>query len=245
MDFRRQHAPRMNACHAISPANPGEVLACCGIAVLAARHQPEAITGFVRDGARTLFRTPDVDLHVIAESDHSESSILGLGDVDLDWWQPWGMNPEMKIWAGNMTAPKIVQNLLHALRPPSNAGWLDREEPVTGRLDVDPRGTWNALDLGWSINEHKEANMLCRPWVQLLAMVGLQEFPVRGNRQDGFMYSLWRPAPHLVARMAFAGHGHHVLADCLAKTDRNGSNSTLRLASVTWRDTHAELAGND
>lgn len=227
----------MNASQEINPANPGEVLACCGIAVLAARESPDAVTGFRREESRTVFVAPQLDIHNrVANADAESWQRCEVAGVQLNWWEPWGMNPNMKLWAGQKSPQSIVRNLQAPLGAATNEGWLGYQASVAGRMDVDPAGTWNALELGWSINEHKSVKMLCRPLVELLAMVGLQEFPMRGRVREGFTYSLWRPATHLIARMAFAGHGQHILADCQVPTDRNGSNSTLKFANVTWRD---------
>ena len=72
--------------------------------------------------------------------------------------------------------------------------------------------------------------MLCRPFVELLAFVGLQEFRLRGSKDRGFGFALWRPAPYLIARLAFGGHGRHVLGRLRARTAKSGSYTFLRYA---------------
>ena len=225
----------MSADVQIDPANPGEVLACCGLAVLASRRSPDAVTGFQRKAGHAVFASPDVDVATLTTEAGTTTTAVGIGGVALDWWEAWGMNPEMKLWAGQKSARTIVRNLGAATEKGMNERWLEFAVPMSGRLDVDPQGTWNALDLGWSVNEHDEAAMLCRPFVELLAMVGLQEFHLSGSKADGFEYGLWRAAPYLVARTAFRGHGHHVVARCGMRTGRNGKNWTLKYADVDWR----------
>lgn len=226
----------MNVRHEVNAANPGETLACCGIAVLAAQANAGAETGFVREGAKTIFVAPELDLHKQVTDGNTDPSSHLVAGVNLDWWERWGLNQNMKLWAGQKKPATIIRNLLKAapdVKP--NESWLRYEALAGGRLDVDPKGTWNALELGWSIDKHHDSQMLCRPFVELLAMVGLQEFPVRGDKHAGYLYSLWRPASCLVARFAFTGYGHHILADCKASTARNGENATLKSATVEWR----------
>ena len=221
----------MNARFQIDPANPGEVLACCGLAVLASRRSSDVVTGFERTGGHVVFVGADDDLPSVV----TNVEWPRIGGVTLDWWQAWGTNPGMKLWTGRKGPKATASNLGEEAPRGTNERWLEFAVPMVGRLDVDPLGTWNALDLGWSINQHKKAQMLCRPFVELLAMVGLQEFHVRGNTTDGFEYCLWRAAPYLVARTAFRGHGHHVLAECRVSTAKNGNNWTLKYADVDWR----------
>ena len=232
----------------VDPRNPGEVLACCGLAVLAAGKDPSTITGFSRHGDGVRFYCPEMQITDVAgysaEKTPNGDVILrgspGLGEireVHLDWWQPWGLNPEMKLWAGQQRASTIANNLLRCAPPGLNQDWRRYDARTTGRLGVDPQGTWSALELGWSINEHKAVQMLCRPFVELLALVGLQEFKLRGDRRGGFVFALWRPAPYLIARLAFGGHGRHVLKELRATTAKSGSYTCLKYAR--------EISGNE
>ncbi len=198
--------------------NLGEVLACCGIASLAARADPLAESGFVGE----TFESADV-----AMTDLVESAKLEIGGIQLDWWEPWGLNPNMKLWAGQQSATSVLKNLTHACSAGQNEPWIDFTVPTTGRLGVDPLGSWNALTIGWSPNEHKAVKMLCRPFVELLAFVGLQHFSVGGNRHEGFTYALWRPVAFPLARIAFAGHGRFASDRHLVHTTKSGSNTIL------------------
>ena len=114
--------------------------------------------------------------------------------------------------------------------------WLTFEAPGTdrrkGRLGLDPCGAWTTLELGWSANEHYSVHMCCRPWVELLASVGLEAFALRGSR-DGYRYHLWRAAALPGAVAAFGGRGRcvHSLAGYRVTTGRNGPNTVFRRAS--------------
>ena len=214
----------------VDAGNPGEVLACCGLAVLAARRDAGAVTGFVKEGGRWSFDAPEPELRALLEGPKALEGDLVIAGVRLDWWEPWGLNPQMKLWAGQQRPETVARSLRQAGRGGEKGRWREVSGLCTGRLGVDPAGTWNALDLGWSINRHSKTEMACRPFVELLAMVGLQEFRVHGRKAETLTYSLWRPAPLAIARAAFGGYGWHRLAGFRVTTVKNGSNRTLSYA---------------
>ena len=224
----------------VDPRNPGEVLACAGLAHLAWRSDPDSRTGF-EPGDPCRFVAPDLaasfDGLTGASPEETEDG-LRLAGIDLDWWREWGLNPGLKTWAGQQTALTVHRNLFRAASGSGPADWLDREAPAAGRLNVDTAGSWNALDMGWSLNEHAHVEMLCRPWLELLASVGLQAFPVRGNKSErGMEYGLWRSAPFPVAVAAFGGRRASVRAmdRYRAPTRKSGSNTILGVASPVRR----------
>lgn len=218
----------------IDPTNPGEVLACCGIAHLAWVADRAAITGFTKNG-RWLFQAPDGVLDNLFAPMPKETAVgLTLCGLSLDWWQPWGLNPTMGFWAGRQDELTVHGNLAKAAADSPATDWQTYTATTTGRLNLDIHGTWNALAIGWSLNEHKDRQMLCRPWLELLASLGLQAFPVSGGRRDGFRYHLWRPTPLAAAVAAFQGDGPGVYAlrGFIAETDKLGSN-TMLLKAIT------------
>ena len=221
----------------IDPRNPGEVFACAGLAHLAWRANPESKTGFeLSDQVR--FAAPDLSgafERLMGASLEETEDGLQLADIDLDWWREWGLNPGLKNWAGQQSEVTVHKSLLGIAEGSSPSKWLTHAAPTTGRLNLDANGTWNALNMGWSLNEHREAMMLCRPWVELLASIGLQAFPVEGHRsRSGFKYSLWRPASLPVAIAAFGGYGPAVYSTdrYLSATAKQGSNTMLCLAAL-------------
>jgi CRISPR-associated protein Csx14 len=218
----------------IDPTNPGEVLACCGIAHLAWIADRTAVTGFTQDGG-WRFQAPDGVLDAVpALAPTLTATGLTLCGLSLDWWQPWGLNPDLKTWAGQQTALSVHGNLAEAAADSAATDWQTCNATTTGRLNLDIHGTWNALAIGWSLNEHKDRQMLCRPWLELLASLGLQAFPVGGGRRDGFRYHLWRPLPLAAAVAAFQGDGPGVYAlrGFTAKTGKLGSNTMLLKATT-------------
>ena len=225
----------MEAC--IDTRNLGEALACCGLAYLASRIDALVETGFTLRDGDAVFACPDealsaldVDaLSVTPDTANEQTS----NQLALNWWEAWGMNPGMKLWAGQQTAATVIGSLAKAAKTGSAENWLTHKKVASGRLGVDTLGTWNALSMGWSLNEHSKYQMLCRPYVELLAFIGLQGFPLRGDRHKGFTYHPWRSAPYSIARLAFAGASHHALAAHFVKTTKAGSNTILLAATVT------------
>ena len=220
----------------IDPRNPGEVFACAGLAHLVWRVNPESKTGFDLND-RVRFVAPDLsslfDSLAAASLEETEDG-LRFADIELDWWREWGLNSGLKNWAGQQSALTVHRSLRAAAEGSRASGWLAHAAPATGRLNFDTMGTWNALNMGWSSNEHTEAVMLSRPWVELLASIGLQAFPVEGERsRGGFRYSLWRPASLPSAAAAFGGHGPAVYSTNRYRslTAKSGSNTMLCLAA--------------
>lgn len=218
----------------IDPTNPGEILACAGLASLTAQHSPGAATGFSQEGGRWVFtvETPVEALKEITESRPKETGeSIQLSGLLLDWWNPGhGLNPAFKFWAGQQSARSVLTNLLQAARGGSPEEWLEFQAPTTGRLGVDHEGTWDSLSLGWSVNEHNDLKYLCRPFVELLAFIALQRFPVQGSRDDGFFYHTWAAVPPDLAPLAFAGASRHSLACWQTEIADSGSNKYLKPA---------------
>ena len=231
----------------VDPANPGEVLACAGIAHLAWRAERCAATGFVRarDGG-VRFAAPDAvplpdggegwPLERIETPPHERLRFAG---VTLDWWCPWGLNPHMKTWSGRQSAWTVHRNLHRGLGDCEPSGWLRHRAPAAGgRLGLDPCGTWDALELGWSLSAHRSVRFAVRPWVELLASVGLQAFALARAR-GGFRYRLWRVTPLSVAHTTFAGAAPDLesLAAYHVRTAKSGANTVLRPAERLDHDT--------
>ena len=94
--------------------------------------------------------------------------------------------------------------------------------PAAGRLD---------LGLGWSVKVDRTVRMSCRPWIELLASIGLQAFPVPGHHaRGGVHYNLWRPAALPSAIAAFAGPWSraYALERYHVATGKTGSHTILR-----------------
>ena len=226
----------------IDPTNPAEVLACGGAAHLAWRADPKARTGFVAGSGGIWFTAPEVAaLLRPLELEAMEGDAVLLCGLELDWWRPWGLNPGLKTWSGRQTAWTVHRSLGKAAGHSDPGEWLTFTAPARGRLGLDPSGTWDTQRLGFSLNEHREQRMCCRPFVELLASVGLQAFSLR-RLGDGYRYHLWRPAalPSAVAAFGSRRDFVHSLGGFEARTNRNGRNKVFRRArplpaSVTGR----------
>ena len=222
----------------IDPRNPGEVFACAGLAHLAWRTNPELKTGFERSD-RVRFVAPDISSlfnSLAAAALEKTEDGLRFDGIELDWWREWGLNSRLKFWAGQQSALTVHRSLHTASKGSRPSEWLTHVAPAIGRLNFDLKGIWNALNMGWSLNEHNNAKMLCRPWVELLASIGLQAFPVEYERsKSGFQYSLWHPAALPCAVAAFGGHGpaiYSIIRYC-SLTAKSGNNTVLCLATPT------------
>ena len=227
----------------IDPHNPGEVFACAGLTHLAWCEDRASETGFDLDGHECRFVTPDLSapFERLAKASPPEETEDGLrfADVELDWWREWGLNPELKIWAGNQSALTVHENLFSAVGDSNPSDWtIHRALPdVKGNpkrraiFNVDTDCTWNALEMGFSLDK-QNIKMSCRPWVGLLASIGLQAFPVQGSKSDGFRYRLWRPSGMASVIPAFGGHGPGVYSTdgFVSKTGKAGQNTVLRRA---------------
>jgi CRISPR-associated protein Csb3 len=70
------------------------------------------------------------------------------------------------------------------------------------RFGIDPRSAWNALDMGYSPNEHSQ-DTATFPVVELLGAIGLQGFRPDAGRRESVRYHLWRIwLPRVPARKA-------------------------------------------
>lgn len=142
-------------------------------------------------------------------------------------WNFWsGQQTSMRIWTG-LRAELVCQ--LQRLTLDKYTDLLSQRLLQKGRFGFDPGPAWNALDVGFSLNEHG-VEVESSPATELLAAVGLQRFrPVMNDDRDGFDYFTWHnPFPPPLAAAAMAG------------TIRD--RQTLRYrASVTTRGQYAAL----
>ena len=235
----------------VHPLNPGEVLACAGVAHLAWQADRASQTGFAgEEDGRVRFCAPDLaSLSGPLALEQMGPDGVRLGGIELDWWSRWGLNPSLRRWSGRQTAWTVHRALGASAGQSAPGEWLTftgstrGRDRGRGRLNVDPCGSWTALSLGWSPNQHERYRVCCRPWLELLASLGLQAFAVpRPRFGGGYRYRLWRPAALPVATAAFAGAlgpvhthgGYHV------STERSGSNTVLRWASPLKPPTEGE-----
>ena len=191
-------------------SNPGEVLAVCGLFVLATRQDRKATLAWTDSGAVIdTEQTLDELLQSVIDAPPAcnssgvgqEPAQITLGNVTLDWWTTKA--PRSKFWAGRVTAASLIPKLHNACQTLGIADWR-ASTACDQTCGIDPFAVWTALDLGWSPN-NQDANIAARPWIELLAIIGVQGFsPVIASRQ--LHYHLWQtPLTLLPARLLFRG----------------------------------------
>lgn len=213
----------------VDVTNPGQFFACCGLLEVAHRLWLNVpVEGWFADGTfclagggtsdsfpqlfEALVDTPIAPLDVPYDRALLPIRLQDL-DITMDWWvDESGRKTLLKLWAGNQTSLKIVEDM----RSASKALNLTNSEELfltsvemSGRFGVDPRAAWNALDVGFSPNE-QGMRWVTYPAVELLAAIGLQRFrPVTvrdRNRDSRLMYSTWIfPLGAVVASAAATG----------------------------------------
>jgi CRISPR-associated protein Csx14 len=228
--------------------NPGQFFACCGVLELAGRRWPGCEGWFVQEGSRASFNvvTYGGDNNplgkIVDDLCGAEKMVAPVDDGDpelsddlvpvivlpfslrVDWWlDSYGGRrdkSELKIWAGQQTPERVINNLGKAWRElgPDDQNELPAlfslRRPLKGRFGFDPSASWEALDVGFSPDE-QGLPVQTSPATEILAAVGLQRcrpLPVEGKRR-WFTYQAWSdPVDITVAPAALAGIGRTIAA---------------------------------
>ena len=214
----------------VDVTNPGQFFACCGLLELAHRLWPGA-EGWFDNGSFHLTR-PDRQTVVFQEmlrlviecsvealpADDSKTAPIRLGPpigMVLSWWlRPDGSTNLFKTWAANATSQQMFTKWRQPLQ--RNLTLLDEHpeqvltvtERVQGSYGFDSDLGWDALRVGFSLNEHAGLKELpTRPAVEILGAVGLQRFfPVFKEKEQVVEYATWRvPLAAPVASVAAIG----------------------------------------
>jgi CRISPR-associated protein Csx14 len=124
-----------------------------------------------------------------------------IGNSPWNFWS--GQQTSMGIWSG-LRAELATQ--LSRMSDDELASLFEQRLFQKGRFGFDPGPAWNALDVGFSPNEHN-TEVESSPSTELLAAVGLQRFrPVMNKDRDAFDYFTWHSASSpAVASAAMAG----------------------------------------
>ena len=210
----------------LDPTNPGQVYACFGLIELFDLADSRTDSRFEvsdqhpRKGRFEIRSDRQLDLpallsQVAAASsenlDHPEKAVqpvrlrLASGEILLDWWFDWFRvkTVSLKCWAGKVTTEKLMKELIMFIDPATDTEHLFYVPcMMTTRFGIDPRSAWNALDVGYSPNEHNQ-DAATYPLVELLGAVGLQGFRPNSDTRDSVIYSLWKTwLPRVPARRA-------------------------------------------
>ncbi|HEX7551266.1 MAG TPA: hypothetical protein VF579_11905 [Candidatus Methylomirabilis sp.] len=216
-------------CITLDPLNPAQFLACCGLFELLGRQRPDVPTQFQYDPftpSRATFAVSGMDMgevlaglaavktarvNAVPDFSGGEAPVRMVladgGSIELDWWLvPTRTDKSpFKLWAGQQTTTKLVQDMRDALPDALDERLLDFRSPMSGRFGFDPRSAWTALDFGSSPNTQGR-DAYTYPVTELLAAVGLQGFRLRQIGRREYAYWLWTvPLPLVAARAAGGG----------------------------------------
>jgi CRISPR-associated protein Csx14 len=208
----------------LDPRNPGQFLACCGLFELAELVEPGGLACFHKDGTEFALQStavlPPAEIKLRTDSDLNgkpydatfEPLELVVGDrcLTLNWWLNETLTGKsvLKTWAGKQTPRHMLSKLLKLLDHSKRAEQLfEVSAHTTTRFGVDARSAWEPQDVGYSPTDTEEEDAVTFPWVEVLAVIGLQGFrpaklPKAGSR---YRYSTWQePLPLVAARLACA-----------------------------------------
>ncbi len=204
----------------IDPRNPGLFFACCGLFEIAELLAAGGEAWF-EDGGKLFCLESEAGLppprpEIEPNTDEgnrydktTEPLTLRFGGqaLRLNWWlnsTETDKSP-LKTWGGQQTPRRVLEETLALLVEYATVEELfPASSFTTSRFGVDARSAWEPIDLGYSPNDTARKEALTYPWVELLAVVGLQGFRPSGRRRE-LEYAVWLDAlPLAPARAACA-----------------------------------------
>lgn len=243
-----------------TPANPAFALGCLGLmGISAAMGCPsEGRFDLKKGGFRwNIPGDPDAVLEALGDIKWEPFAaglttvsgyplVLHLHGLDspltLDWWVDWTRQEKNSwgMWAGRVRPGTIMDKLVAGTQAGGRPRIEDAFETAaavdSGSLfGFDSRFVWNALDLGFSINDLRNAQVVIWPWAELLAAIGMQVLSPPGHRHkmQPFRYTVWHQGnlPLPLARLVMLGEQWLGLGETttyLARLVRNGSSRKLQ-----------------
>lgn len=220
----------------LDPLNPGQFFACCGLFDLlsSSPDQESPLLAHFRVDPKLARRAEfvmngvEADLHVellhlkegcITAGNDPEPSIAPVElmtphrKIALDWWldEFRADTTDLKCWAGQVKSKTLLEELRLLLPVDTSPDQLFSAHAMSkSKFGIDPRSAWNALDFGFSPNEHNK-DAVTYPAVEMLGCLGLQAFRPSPEKRI-VKYYLWREKlPAKVAALA-AFHPWHGLA---------------------------------
>lgn len=141
----------------------------------------------------------------------------GKPSLELSHWADGSGRETFKLFAGNRSALGIARAMLHGTRKKSSKKrgemadlktlglaqlWEQDQDvitrdpfnvltPIGGSFNFDPRGTWTAIDAGYSPNDQNDT-VEASPVVEILAALGLQHARPENVRRRAVRYACWR-----------------------------------------------------
>jgi len=141
-------------------------------------------------------------------------------EVVLGHWADGSSRDNFKLYAGNRTAHAIAVSMIYGTKRKGTKGvdqiYADHQNGVIdnpfgllcdvgGSFNLDPRGGWTSIDVGFSPNDLKakglKARVLSSPIVEIMAAWGLEHARPKAVEQRLYRYSVWNEAiPPSLAR---------------------------------------------
>jgi len=205
----------------IDPRNPGQFFACCGVFELAELISPGGEAWFADEGREFVISTdspmPPHRLSLLPQPDLKGKPYdatleplelaVGEGRLTLNWWLNDTLTRKgpFKTWGGQQTPRRVLDELLRLLDFSIPFASLPQSSAYTkSRFGVDARSAWEALDAGYSPNDLGQ-DAVTFPWVEVLAVTGLQGFRPAEESRARYRYTAWlTPLPLAAARAACA-----------------------------------------
>lgn len=228
---------------------------CFYIAPLASRHCSlnEMLDVLVECGAQTRSEK-NRDVSETGSTEDSKSKIDPLLlrppiGMQLDWWlRDDGTVNLFKTWAANATSQQMFRKWRKPLEQCMSQikthpeRMFDVTAWVQGSYGFDSQLGWDALAVGFSLNEHAQYKKLpTHPAVELLGAIGLQRFfPSLDGKQQIVQYTSWHaPLSPPVARLAAIGMLPGVTAHRLrTHFAYRGSFKGLDVANIVQGDSY-------
>lgn len=211
----------------LDPLNPGQFFACCGLFDLLSTNssQKSALLARFEVDPKVVRRAEFVMKNVEADLGREltclkQASITANGQpepsistvelttsdrtIALDWWLDEFHNAttDLKCWAGQVKSKTLLEELLLLLPEDANPNELLLAQAMSkSKFGIDPRSAWNALDFGFSPNEHNK-DAATYPAVEVLGSLGLQAFRPRPERRVIKYHLWWEDLPADVAALA-------------------------------------------
>ncbi len=201
----------------LDPRNPGQFFACCGLFELSELAAPGGEAWFTDGGGQFVISTaapvPPRELRLAPRAGEQETAepgleplVLEIGQrpLALNWWlnETLTNKSSLKTWGGQQTPRRMLNELLRLLDsavPPARL--LEASAFTSTRFGVDARSAWDAIDFGYSPNDEGEQARTF-PWVEVLAVAGLQGFRPAGESRSRHRYSVWLTPLSLAAARA-------------------------------------------
>jgi CRISPR-associated protein Csx14 len=205
----------------LNPRNPGQFFACCGLFELAELIASGAEAAFGKGGtdfvlqgeavlppkSLALETQPDLDDKPYDATLEPLDLLVAGKKLNLNWWLNETLTDKspLKTWGGQQTPRRVLDELLRRLDFSKPFDELFNTAVYTkSRFGVDARSAWEALDAGYSPNDIAQ-NATTFPWVEVLAVIGLQGFRPAKQPREPYGYAAWNTRlPIATARAACA-----------------------------------------